>query len=176
MTLNVDWFWIVMGRIGYATTVPGSQVNVYLPRGEATDIAFGDLSWTIPDAMNLKQIIIMPYTEKLLGIENEHDTIVSWKLEVERGPVDSEGLGTLVTRASLTYDNSASTISPPPPDPVRPQNSTTGEVWDMNLIILRNTRLRIELSATGGSPPTAQASNEYQVGLVGTWLRDIPEE
>ncbi len=174
MTLNVDWFWIVMGRIGYSTTVPGSERNVYLPRGESTEIAFGDLSWTIPDAMNLRQIIITPYTEEQLGTGNEHNTIVSWKLEVERGPADSEGLGTLVTRASLTYDNSASTASPPPPNPVRPLNST-GEVWDMNLVILRNTRLRMELFATGGDTPTAQASNEYQVGLVGTWLRDIPE-
>ncbi len=162
-----------LNSIGTSSTpVDQNRTITYLPfQGIGIRQAFGEFSWTIPDAMVLKQVVLLPEN---IGSGNDKDTHIVWELLVESAPIDPDtGLGVLQTRASLTYINSSPDTSPPPSNPMAPEDSR-GDVWDLGLVILKNARIQLKISVSNFSG-SGTAANSYNCGLVGTWLRDIPE-
>jgi len=140
----------------------GTKTFTFAPFHSDIERVSGDeVSWSIPDAMTLKQIILTPFP---LQSSNDQNVDITWKLLVE------DNVGVLRTRASLSYESSAPDTSPPPSNPMDPVNSL-GEVWDLGLVILANARIQIKMTTSSGSN---NGGDNFQCGLVGTWLRDIP--
>jgi len=158
-----------MGTLNTGAPVGGGDTtSVFSAFRSRIEKLSGEVSWAIPDAMSLKQIILTPFP---LQSSSALPTTISFKLLIEDGTKtpDSDGLRPFKTRASLTYDDLAADTSPPPDDPVNPQISL-GEVWDIGIVLLKNTRIQIKMVQT---PPTNPGGDVWQCGLVGTWLRDI---
>ncbi len=167
MTLNKDWFFIYFGQVNISFA-PGSSSRTItsLPRGIGRrDQAGEELQWTYVDDMSIKQVVITPFEP--LGGFNEESMTITFSFLVENE------FGQLISRAALTYTNSVADTSPPPSNPVNPGGST-GEVWDLGLVVPKNRIMEIVQTSSG--TPANPGSNQFQVGLVGTWLRDIPEE
>ncbi len=145
-----------------STPADFSRTRTYLPLdAKSIRSAFGEYSWTLPDAMALKQIVLLPSD---IGSGNDQNTTIVWRLLVE------DDLGVLQTRASLTYKNSSPDTSPPPSNPMAPEDSR-GDVWDLGLTISANKRMQLKI--TTSVQPLNNATNRFRCGLVGTWLRDI---
>jgi len=153
-----------MGELGTEYSAGGPTTTSYAAAFQSNiQGILGQVSWTVPDDMSLKQIILTP---KPLQSGNDRGVIVTWRLLIE------DEFGVLKTRASLTYDTiGAGSPGPPPPNPADPQISL-GEVWDLGLVINANRRIQIKMTTT--SAVQDSGGDLFHCGLVGTWLRDIP--
>ncbi len=151
-----------MSHFGVGTTpVFKNRTTVALPHGMLVLANIADYSWTVPDAMVIKQIVVTKFP---LQSGNEQDASIIFSLSVE----DNEGV--FRRRASVTYKNSSPDTSPPPSNPMAPGDSL-GEVWDLGLVVLKNTRLKVEVISTAN--PINPGNSSFYCGIVGTWLRDI---
>ena len=142
--------------------VVGSSGTTWaLPHGMNNKTTGGELAWTVPDAMVIKQVVLTP--RPLQSINDQGVTIV-WRLLVE------DNLGVLQTRASLSYVSGASDTSPPPSNPMNPdvKQVTEKEVQELFPGFQMHMR-RLTLA-----PPLARQLPEFLLPVLYPLLASIP--
>ncbi len=100
----------------------------------------------MPEAANIKQIIIKPATYNVIFDDFNTET---WTIKIDGHQY-----------ISARYSRSPSDID---------YRFSTGEVWDMDLTVITGDQVEVRVVTNTGAVNTG--NNFYFVSMTGTWLR-----